>query len=55
MTSTQHSQHTQTGEPGAPAARGSPSDSVERDAKDRAASVVSAWHRLDWEAAIIMA
>jgi hypothetical protein len=48
MTSTQHGQHTQ---PGELVGRTSPSDSVERDAKERAASVVGAWQRLDWEAA----
>lgn len=53
MTSTQHSQHTQPGtqQHGAPESRLAPSDSVERDAKDRAASVVAAWNGLDWEAA----
>ena len=47
MTSAPHGQHTQ----GASASRLSPSDGVERDAKDRSASVVAAWRGLDWEAA----
>lgn len=50
MTSTQNSQHGQHGQH-SQAARPTPSDSVERDAKDRAASVVAAWRGLDWEAA----
>jgi len=47
MSSAPHSQHTQ----GVSASRLTPSDSVERDAKDRSASVVAAWRALDWDAA----
>lgn len=50
MSSAPHSQHTQHSQ-NVSASRLTPSDSVERDAKDRSAAVVAAWRALDWEAA----